>query len=293
MTMKIVVIGHGMVGHKFLESLLHAPGHHLQVTVLCEEPRPAYDRVHLSEFFTGKTADDLSLVAPGFFDRDDVVLKLNARATAIDTNAKTVTASTGEVLPYDKLVIASGSSPFVPPVPGRDRKDCFVYRTIEDLEAMAECGQRAKTGVVIGGGLLGLECAKALRDMNLQTHVVEFAGRLMAMQVDDGGGRMLRRKIEDLGVTVHTQKNTSEIVDGETATHRLNFADGTHLEADMVVFSAGIRPRDELARACGLDVGERGGIVIDSECRTSAPDVYAIGECALWGGKVYGLVAPG
>ncbi|MGN5354002.1 nitrite reductase large subunit NirB [Ralstonia sp. L16] len=293
MTMKIVVIGHGMVGHKFLESLLHAPGHHLEVTVLCEEPRPAYDRVHLSEFFTGKSAEDLSLVAPGFFDRDDVVLKLNARATAIDTTAKTVTASTGEVLPYDKLVIASGSSPFVPPVPGKDRKDCFVYRTIEDLEAMAECGQRAKTGVVIGGGLLGLECAKALRDMNLQTHVVEFAGRLMAMQVDDGGGRMLRRKIEDLGVTVHTQKNTSEIVDGETATHRLNFADGTHLEADMVVFSAGIRPRDELARACGLEVGERGGIVIDSECRTSAPDVYAIGECALWGGKVYGLVAPG
>ena len=156
MTMKIVVIGHGMVGHKFLESLLHAPDHHLQVTVLCEELRPAYDRVHLSEFFTGKTAEDLSLVAPGFFDRDDVVLKLNARATAIDTTAKTVTASTGEVLPYDKLVIASGSSPFVPPVPGKDRTDCFVYRTIEDLEAMAECGQRAKTGVVIGGGLLGL-----------------------------------------------------------------------------------------------------------------------------------------
>ncbi|UCF22687.1 MAG: FAD-dependent oxidoreductase, partial [Ralstonia sp.] len=242
MTMKIVVIGHGMVGHKFLESLLHAPGHDLQVTVLCEEPRPAYDRVHLSEFFSGKTAEDLSLVAPGFFDRDDVVLRLNARATSIDLAAKQVTTSTGEVLPYDKLVIATGSSPFVPPIPGKDRKDCFVYRTIEDLEAMLECSQRAKSGVVVGGGLLGLECAKALRDMKLeQTHVVEFAGRLMAMQVDDGGGRMLRRKIEDLGVTVHTQKNTVEIVDGVEGKHRMQFADGTHLDADMIVFSAGIR----------------------------------------------------
>lgn len=293
MTMKIVVIGHGMVGHKFLESLLHAPGHDLHVTVLCEEPRPAYDRVHLSEFFSGKTAEDLSLVAPGFFDRDDVVLRLNARAVSIDRAAKQVTASTGEVLAYDKLIMATGSSPFVPPIPGKDRTDCFVYRTIEDLEAMLECGRRARTGVVVGGGLLGLECAKALRDMDLQTHVVEFAGRLMAMQVDDGGGRMLRRKIEDLGVTVHTQKNTVEIVDGEDGTHRMRFADGTHLDADMIVFSAGIRPRDELARQCGLAVGERGGIVIDSECRTSDPDVYAIGECALWGGKVYGLVAPG
>lgn len=222
-----------------------------------------------------------------------MVLRLNARAVSIDRAAKQVTASTGEVLAYDKLIMATGSSPFVPPIPGKDRTDCFVYRTIEDLEAMLECGRRARTGVVVGGGLLGLECAKALRDMDLQTHVVEFAGRLMAMQVDDGGGRMLRRKIEDLGVTVHTQKNTVEIVDGEDGTHRMQFADGTHLDADMIVFSAGIRPRDELARQCGLAVGERGGIVIDSECRTSDPDVYAIGECALWGGKVYGLVAPG
>ena len=144
MTMKIVVIGHGMVGHKFLESLLHAPGHDLRVTVLCEEPRPAYDRVHLSEFFSGKTAEDLSLVAPGFFDRDDVVLRLNARAVSIDRAAKQVTASTGEVLAYDKLIMATGSSPFVPPIPGKDRTDCFVYRTIEDLEAIISLGFRGE-----------------------------------------------------------------------------------------------------------------------------------------------------
>ncbi|WLI87977.1 nitrite reductase large subunit NirB [Massilia sp. R2A-15] len=291
--MKIVVIGHGMVGHKFLETLAAGDAPQLEVTVLCEEPRPAYDRVHLSEFFAGKSADELSLVAPGFFDDGNVLLKLNARAASVDRAAKTVTVASGEVLNYDKLVFATGSYPFVPPLSGKDRKDCFVYRTIEDLEAMLECGKRSKTGVVIGGGLLGLECAKALRDMNLATHVVEFAPRLMAVQVDDGGARVLRKKIEDLGVTVHTQKNTLEIVDGEEGTHRMRFADGSHLDADMIVFSAGIRPRDELARASGLAIGARGGIVIDNSCRTSDPDVYAIGECAAWNGNVYGLVAPG
>jgi nitrite reductase (NADH) large subunit len=291
--MKIVVIGHGMVGHKFLESLSASQAPGLEVTVLCEEPRAAYDRVHLSEFFAGKSADDLSLVAPGFFDNGNMLLKLNARAVGVDRAARTVTVSSGEVLDYDKLVFATGSYPFVPPLPGKDRKDCFVYRTIEDLEAMLECGNRASTGVVIGGGLLGLECAKALRDMNLATHVVEFAPRLMAVQVDDGGARVLRAKIEDLGVTVHTQKNTLDIIDGEQGTHRMRFADGSHLDADMIVFSAGIRPRDELARECGLAVGPRGGISIDNSCLTSDPHIYAIGECALWNGQVFGLVAPG
>lgn len=294
--MKIVVVGHGMVGHKFLESLVEAAGpaaRDLHVTVLCEEPRAAYDRVHLSEFFAGKTADDLSLVEPGFFERSGHTLRLATRAASIDRAARTVTTQDGEVLAWDKLVLATGSYPFVPPLPGRDRPDCFVYRTIEDLEAMKACGARSRTGVVIGGGLLGLECGKALRDMGLETHVVEFAPRLMAVQIDEGGGRVLRHKIEALGVKVHTQKNTLQIVDGESATHRMAFADGSALEADMIVFSAGIRPRDELARAAGLDIGPRGGVAIDSACRSSDADIYAIGECAAWNGQVFGLVAPG
>ncbi|MFM2058346.1 MAG: nitrite reductase large subunit [Pseudomonadota bacterium] len=291
--MNIVVVGHGMVGHKFLESLEQAGLSQASVTVLCEEPRAAYDRVHLSEFFSGKSAADLSLVEPGFFERTGHALRLASRAASIDRAARTVTTVDGAVLPYDKLVLATGSYPFVPPLPGKDRADCFVYRTIEDLEAMQECGARSKTGVVVGGGLLGLECAKALRDMGLQTHVVEFAPRLMAVQVDEGGGRVLRRKIEDLGLQVHTQKNTLRIVDGETARHRMEFADGSHLEADMIVFSAGIRPRDELARAAGLDIGPRGGVAIDSECRSSDPAIHAIGECAAWNGQTFGLVAPG
>ncbi|NIE65451.1 nitrite reductase large subunit NirB [Burkholderia sp. Ax-1719] len=298
--MDVVVIGHGMVGHKFLESVLAdaaQTARNVRVTVLSEEPRPAYDRVHLSEFFAGKSADDLSLVSAGFSERDDVCdrvrLVLDAKVVSIDRAARTVSVSNGETIAYDKLVIATGSSPFVPPIEGNNRSDCFVYRTIEDLEAMQARGASAKTGVVVGGGLLGLECAKALRDLGLQTHVVEFAPRLMAVQVDEDGGRMLRGKIEALGVSVHTQKNTTAIVDGESAANRMVFADGTHLETDMIVFSAGIRPRDELARACGLEVGPRGGIVIDDTCRTSDPDVYAIGECALWKGQIFGLVAPG
>nr|WP_145546363.1 nitrite reductase large subunit NirB [Variovorax boronicumulans] len=291
--MKIVVVGHGMVGHKFLESLAESGLPYLDVTVLCEEPRAAYDRVHLSEFFSGKTADQLSLVAPGFFEKSGFKLRLAARAAAVERRNKTVTTADGEIIPYDKLVLATGSNPFVPGVPGRDRAHCHVYRTIEDLQAMQASGARSQSGVVVGGGLLGLECAKALRDMGLSTHVVEFAPRLMTVQVDEGGGRTLRTKIEALGVRVHTGRNTTEITDGATARHRLVFADGTHLETDMVVFSAGIRPRDELARQCVLAIGPRGGVVIDNHCRTSDHDVYAIGECASWNDQVFGLVAPG
>ncbi len=291
--MKIIVVGHGMVGHRFLEELQSLAAAPTEVTVLCEEPRAAYDRVHLSEFFAGKTADDLSLVEPGFFDKTGFALRLNTRATAIDRRNKTVTTAEGEVLAYDKLVLATGSTPFVPPVKGNDRADCFVYRTIEDLEAMTECGARSQTGVVVGGGLLGLECAKALRDLGLETHVVEFAPRLMAVQVDDDGGRILRSKIEELGVKVHTSRNTVEIVDGASARHRMVFADGSYLETDMIVFSAGIRPRDELARQNALAVGARGGVAVNDHCGTSDPDIYAIGECAAWKDMVYGLVAPG
>ena len=295
--MKLVVIGNGMVGHKLLEQLTALAVPNLEITVLCEESRPAYDRVHLSSYFSGTSAEELSLVTPNFFEQDSLLLKLNTKGVAIDRDAHVVTTSNGERITYDKLVLATGSYPFVPPVPGRDRPGCLVYRTIEDLEAMTDWGKKSKVGTVIGGGLLGLECAKALTDMGLVTHVVEFAPRLMAVQIDDGGGRVLRNKIEALGVTVHTQKNTLEIVDGSGmgigGRHAMKFADGSQLETDMIVFSAGIRPRDELGRNAGLTMGERGGIVVDQNCLTSDKDIYAIGECALSGGKIYGLVAPG
>src|SRR5665213_728566 len=291
--MKLVVIGNGMVGQRLLEDLQAKGASHVEITVLCEEPRPAYDRVHLTSFFSGKTAQDLSLVAPGFFERAGIRLHLADRAVAIDRERRQVRALSGKLFEYDRVVLATGSYPFVPPIPGNDRPGCFVYRTIEDLEAIRKASASSKTGVVIGGGLLGLEAAKALKDLGLDTHVVEFAARLMAVQIDDAGGRVLRARIAELGVGIHTGKNTAQIADGTSKAQRIRFADGSELETDLIVFSAGIRPRDDLARSAGLTVGERGGVVVDNACRSSDPDIFAIGECALWNNKIFGLVAPG
>jgi nitrite reductase (NADH) large subunit len=290
----LVVIGNGMVGQNFLAGLVNSNAKdRYRIVTFCEEPRAAYDRVHLSEYFSGKTAEDLSLVADGFFDEHDITLHLGDKAASIDRQRKQVVSAKGVTVDYDKLVLATGSYPFVPPVPGHERSQCLVYRTIEDLEAISAAAAKSKIGTVIGGGLLGLEAAKALKDLGLETHVVEFAPRLMAVQLDEGGGAMLKNKIEALGVKVHLNKNTTLIDDGEQCLHKMNFADGEILETDIVLFSAGIRPRDDIARGCGLEVGQRGGIVIDNQCRTSDPDIYAIGECALWNGQIFGLVAPG
>jgi nitrite reductase (NADH) large subunit len=288
---RIVVIGNGMVGQRFLEQV--AARGDFEVTVFCEEPRPAYDRVQLTSFFSGKSAADLSIGKKEFFAKAAMTLRLNDAVLSIDAERKVLRSARYREVPYDKLVLATGSYPFVPKVAGHDRRDCFVYRTIEDLEAITASARRSKVGVVIGGGLLGLEAAKALKDLGLETHVVEFASRLMAVQLDDSAARLLRKKIEALGATVHLQKSTKEITQGTVRRQKLVFADGTSLETDIIVFSAGIRPRDELARAAGLTVGERGGVRIDSHCRTSNPDIYAIGECALWEGRIFGLVAPG
>ncbi len=290
---QLLVVGNGMVGQRLLESLLAAAPDAYDIVVLCEEPRAAYDRVQLSSFFSGKTADDLSLVPQGFFDNPNVKLHLNDKAVSIDRAVKRVHTGAGQEITYDKLVLATGSYPFVPPIPGKERENCFVYRTIEDLEAIKAAGANGKVGVVVGGGLLGLEAAKALKDLGLTTHVVEFAPRLMAVQIDDGGGRVLRNQIEALGVKVHIGKNTVEIVSGDASKHKMKFADGAELETDLILFSAGIRPRDELAKQAGLTLGARGGIAIDSNCATSDPDIYAVGECAVWNGQVFGLVAPG
>ncbi|MEV5276483.1 nitrite reductase large subunit NirB [Streptomyces sp. NPDC052811] len=285
-----------MVGQRFLEALAERGAtERARVVVLCEEPRPAYDRVHLTSYFEGTTPDELSLVPDGFIDRYGIELYVDDPAESVDRAARTVTARSGRTFAYDTLVLATGSYPFVPPVPGKDADGCFVYRTIEDLLAIEEYAKTATTGAVVGGGLLGLEAAGALRGIGLDTHIVEFAPRLMPVQVDEGGGAALLRTIEDMGLTVHTGVGTQEITAGqEGRVDGMKLSDGSHLSTDLVVFSAGVRPRDQLARDCGLAVGERGGIVVDEQCRTEDPAVFAIGECALAAdGRVYGLVAPG
>jgi nitrite reductase (NADH) large subunit len=292
----IVVVGHGMVGQRFLEALAErGVTERARVVVLCEEPRPAYDRVRLTSYFSGNTPDDLSMVADGFMAEHGIELHLDDPAETIDTTTRTVTSRAGLTLTYDTLVLATGSYPFVPPVPGKDAEGCFVYRTIEDLLAIEEYAKTARVGAVVGGGLLGLEAAGALKGLGLETHVVEFAPRLMPVQVDEGGGAALLRTIENMGLSVHTGVGTQEVLAGENgAVSGMALSDGSQLATDLVVFSAGVRPRDQLAREAGLAVGERGGIIVDEQCRTSDPAVFAIGECALASdGRVYGLVAPG
>ncbi len=284
--MRLVVVGYGPVGHRLVSALRDRdPDGTWEITVLAEEPRPAYDRVRLSAWFDGE-ALDLPPV-PG------VEVRLGEPALTVDPAARKVSTAHG-MYEYDALVLATGSYPFVPPVPGRDLPGCFVYRTIDDLEALTAFAAGAGTGVVVGGGLLGLEAANALRHLGLTTHVVEFAPRLMPLQVDDAGGAMLRRHIEDLGLTVHTGRAAARVVataDGRVG--QVAFEDGGVVRTDLVVFAAGVRPRDDLARAAGLTVGPRGGVVVDEGLRTSDPAIYAIGECANLDGKVYGLIAPG
>lgn len=289
----LVVVGHGMVGHHFLEDCVNRNLHqHYQIVVFGEERYAAYDRVHLSAYFDDRNADSLSLVQGDFFAENGIELRLSQQIVDIDREARVVRTASGHETHWDKLVLATGSYPFVPAVPGRDLPGCFVYRTLDDLDSIAAHAAHARRGVVIGGGLLGLEAANALKQLGLETDVVEFAPNLMAVQLDNDGAAMLRRKIEALGVGVHTSKSTTEIARTEDGLV-LRFADGGELNTDMVVFSAGIRPQDALARISGLTHGERGGICIDHHCRTSDEDVFAIGECALWEGKIFGLVAPG
>ncbi|WP_415884692.1 nitrite reductase large subunit NirB [Neptuniibacter sp. QD29_5] len=290
---QLVVIGNGMVGHHFVENFVTGESaNEYDVHILAEEDRAAYDRVHLSEYFGGSTYQDLCLVEDNFYETHSVNLHLSEGATQIDRDAKQVITEQG-TYPYDTLVLATGSYPFVPPIPGNDGDACFVYRTLEDLDKIQACAESAKVGVVVGGGLLGLEAANALKSLGLKAHVVEFAPRLMPVQLDEDGGELLKNKIEDLDVDVHCNKATTEIVAGEEHTYRMNFSDGTHLETDLILFSAGIRPQDTLARSSDLEIGERGGIMVNDQCRTSDENIYAIGECALWNNQIFGLVAPG
>ncbi|GAB3666982.1 nitrite reductase large subunit NirB [Actinocorallia lasiicapitis] len=257
-----------------------------KITVIGEETRTAYDRVALTTYLEG--AD---LAYPGHGPEVRVVT--GEQVTAIDREARRVTTDTGQVIGYDVLVLATGSSPFVPPVEGKDLPGVFVYRTIDDLDAIRAYAAGRASGVVVGGGLLGIEAARAVQGLGLESSVVEVAPWLMPRQLDEGGGAMLRRHIEGLGMDVHAGTPMARLAArGDGAVGTVELADGRSIPAEVVVFSAGIRPRDELARACGLDVGERGGIVVNEACRTSDPAIFAVGECALIGGMVYGLVGP-
>ncbi|WP_418344890.1 nitrite reductase large subunit NirB [Rhodococcus pyridinivorans] len=294
----VVVVGHGMVAHRFVEALrVRDEQNSWSVTVLGEEADAAYDRVGLSSYVGAWDRKELALAGNDYAADDLVDLRVGTRAVGIDRAARTVTTAGGGVLPYDSLVLATGSYPFVPPVPGHDLPGCFVYRTLDDLDGIRAAAERAKAaglaGIVIGGGLLGLEAANALRLLGVTPHVVEYNNRLMPAQVDEGGGRVLDRLVTDLGLVTHTGVGTEKIEAGPEAL-QVTLSDGSVLAAGLVIFSAGIRPQDELAREAGLELGGRGGVLTDRTCRSISDEaVYAIGECAAVEGTCYGLVAPG
>jgi len=291
----LVVVGHGMVGHRFVEALRarDAEGH-WRITVLAEEADAAYDRVGLTGYTEHWDRSRMALLG-NTYDGDDLVdLRLGDPAVGIDRPARVVKTQAGQQISYDALVLATGSYAFVPPVPGHQVPGCHVYRTLDDLDAIrAVMAERpGAAGVVIGGGLLGLEAANALRQFGMQAHVVERAAGLMNQQLDEAGGALLVRMIRELGIAVHVNVGTDAIE--ETADGvRVLLSDGSAIDAALVVFAAGVRPRDELAGAAGLQLAERGGVLTDLTCVTSDPAIYAIGEVAAIEGRCYGLVGPG
>lgn len=297
-TRHLVVVGHGMVGQRMVEALTDRDtAGTWRVTVLGEESHPAYDRVALSRYLTDPDAG-LGLVPDGWYDGARRTCHLGDPAVTVDRAARTVRTAAGRELHYDALVFATGSRAFVPPVPGADLAGCHVYRTLDDLDRIraeaAEVRESGGAAVVVGGGLLGLEAAGGLRDLGVPVHVVEFAPHLMPQQVDAGGGEALRRLVEQLGVRVHAGVGTASLrSDALGGVAAATLTDGTVLDTRLVVFAAGIRARDDLARSAGLPVGVRGGVLVDRSCRTEDPAIWAVGECAAVDGSVYGLVAPG
>ena len=289
----VVVIGNGMVGHRFVEKLVEFDtGGRYQIVTFCEEARAAYDRVGLTSFFAHRDAEQLMIARLDWYKQQGVELHIGDRANKIDRKRGIVTSDAGVEIKYDKIILATGSYPFVPPVDGINQPGVFVYRTIEDLERIIAYGKNSKRCAVIGGGLLGLEAAKAAYDLGLETHVIEFAPRLMPRQIDDEGSQILVKRIEEMGAQVHLNKSTKEIV-GDGQVEQMVFNDGEILDTDMIIISCGIRPRDDLARDCGIDLGERGGVKVNDYLQTSDPNIYAVGEVAQHEGMVYGLVAPG
>lgn len=295
----ILVVGNGMVGYKFCEKFIaRAESSKYKLVVFGEEPRAAYDRVHLSAYFENRDAKALELAPPNWYSDNGIDLIVSERVTDIHRTKKTITTASEKEFCYDYLVLATGSAAFVPPIQGVEKEGVFVYRTIEDLENMLAYAEKIKkvkpTGraAILGGGLLGLEAGKAVIDMGLEPHVVEFAPKLMPRQLDARSSNVMQLTLESMGIHIHASKATNKIL-GNGAITGMDFGEDDTLEVDMLIISAGIRPRDELGKTCNLEMGVRGGIVVNHKMQTSDPDIYAIGEVALYNQMIYGLVAPG
>ena len=289
----LVVIGNGMAGYKLCERLVAggASGKH-RITIFGEEPRPAYDRVHLTQVLAGKSPDQLSLAPAGWYADNSLELCTGDPVVAVDRERKVVRSAAGREVAYDRLVFATGSRAFLPAIEGRDLPGVLVYRTLADLEQILAAARTARRVAILGGGLLGLEAAKAIRDLGPETWIIERGSGLLARQLDPEGSRLLQTHVEKLGLHVLTGRET-ERIEALTGDRLLTFNTGEALRVQLVVVSVGIRPRDELAAACGLRLGRRGGIEVDDSLQSSDPAIFAIGECAAHRGTLYGLAGPG
>jgi nitrite reductase (NADH) large subunit len=290
MTEKLIIIGNGMAPGRMLEHLLERARGRYSITIFNAEPRVNYDRIMLSPVLSGEKAyEEIIIHGDGWYIKNEIMLHKGHKIVSIDRTAKTVTSNHGVTETYDKLVIATGSAPFILPVPGHDLAGVLTYRDLDDVNAMLLAAQSRSKAVVIGGGLLGLEAAAGLNSQGMDVSMVHLMPTLMERQLDPAAGYLLRRAIEDRGIKVFTKANTKTIV-GKSRVEAVELADGTIIPATLVVMAAGIKPNSQLAKDIGIAVNR--GIVVDSGMRTGDPDVFALGECAEVGGHVYGLVAP-
>jgi nitrite reductase (NADH) large subunit len=293
---KLVVIGNGMAPGRALEKLLELAPDAYEVTILNAEPRVNYDRIMLSPVLSGeKTFDEIVIHGDGWYVENGVTLYKGHKVVEIDREARTVTSARGVTVPFDKLIIATGSLPIVIPVPGHDLAGVLTYRDLDDVHAMLVAARRGGRAVVIGGGLLGLEAAAGLREQGMDVTVLHLMPTLMERQLDTAAGHLLQKAVESRGIRVITKANTkavhgSDIRLGPASVTAVELEDGTMLPADIVVMAVGIRPNAAIAKSAGLTV-ER-GIVVDQGMRTSDPGIFALGECAQAAGQVFGLVAP-
>lgn len=291
----LVIVGGGMAGYGLCDRLVRSQAcKRFHITVFGDEPHPAYDRVNLSKLFDGRSASDLSLADRSWYDRQDIVLRTGCRIVRVDRQAKQVIDQSGQAYRYDRLVLATGSSAWVPPVEGANSPGVFVYRTLDDLQQIDRYvrDHGATAGAVLGGGLLGLEAAKVLNDLGLQTEVIEMAPGLMPRQLDAKAAAFLKERVESIGVNVHLVRRTERIECRHDRRLRIHFGNADPCDVDVLIIAAGVRPNDLLAKGCDLEVGPRGGIVVDKRLQTNDPQIHAIGECVSYRDHIYGLVAP-
>ena len=290
MKQKLVIIGNGMAPGRMLENLLEASPDAYEVTIFNAEPRVNYDRIMLSPVLSGeKSFEEIVIHGDGWYIQHGITLYKGCKIKSIDREAKTVTSDTGIVAEYDKLVIATGSVPFIIPVPGHDMAGVLTYRDLDDVNAMMIAAKSRGNAVVIGGGLLGLEAAAGLAEQGMKVTVIHIMPTLMERQLDPAAGHLLKKAVEERGITVLNGANTKAIL-GTKRVEGVELADETIVPADIVVMAVGIRPNAALGKGAGLTINR--GIVVDDQMRTSDPDIFALGECGEHRGMVYGLVAP-